>query len=207
MKDGAKCVRCGKDGELVFAQRSVPPPHGRKYYLDGDVVSRGACYHRRCIPPQLFHQFAGSLPVGQSLDSVSSPSNGHGAVGRLSRKRRGRRRPAARQRAIRAKLRQLAESKAREVRLDERTHALTIGDTLANGGRPGLCHCKARYRSEDRSPSYSFLTEYGYCRYCGKWDPAVFLAACGEEATHREIDRLEEWKRDSMRGLIATLVR
>lgn len=64
-----------------------------------------------------------------------------------------------------------------------------------------LCHCWTVQLPEQRR--YTFLNEYGYCGYCGGFDPPVFLKLMGAPALLAEIDKLAIDDRERMRGLVA----
>lgn len=190
------CRRCGKliTGQGYRIDKPVPPSRGGQYYLDGDVSVMITFYHSACLPPNLFHQIAGSLPVGQS-PAGSSLSNEHALGGGLSRRRK---RPARRVRYKRTAARHTAEDNARERRQSARTEAMTITETLERGGTPKLCCCLP-----SSIVSYSFLTSHGYCRYCGGWNHRVFRDACGDDAVATAISELELYKRLKMQELVS----
>lgn len=192
------CRRCRKviSEDAVQVTRPLPPPDGRTYYLDGDCIASACVYHRKCLPPDLFHKFAGSLPAGQSPADTSLREE-HVIGGGLSLPKH-RKRPARRIRYKRTEARRQKESAERELRQHESTLALTIQDVLQRGGKPGLCHCRV-FSSSD---GY-FITSNGYCRYCGCWTPEVFLAACGPERMRDTIGELDLHYRTEMLKIIA----
>lgn len=189
------CRRCKREvvTDGVQVDRHIPPPDGRTYYLDGDTLGTSAIYHLRCLPPNLFHKFAGSLPVGQS-PAGASLRNEHVAGGGLSHRKR-RKRLARRVRYKRTEQRRANEQAQREAAQHQRTISLTIHDALNGGGKPRLCHCRVFNKD-----GY-FVTEHGYCRYCGSWTPEVFRAACGEDALQAAISELDLHYRTEMQKL------
>lgn len=186
------CRRCRnvvtEDG--VRVRHHVPPPDGRSYYLDGDTLATEAIYHRRCLPPNVFHKFAGSLPVGHS-PADTSLGNEHAIGGGLFPKKR-RKRPARRIRYNRTKARRQAEAAARDERQREAAKAAKIQDTLERGGKPALCHCRTF------STNSYFITPHGRCGYCGGWTPEVFRTACGDDALRDAISELAIHDRTKM---------
>lgn len=188
----------------------VPPPDNRSYYLDGDCIGVTSLYHPKCLPPNLFHQFAGSLPAGQS-PAATSLGNEHGVSGGLSPYKR--KRLSRRVRYKRTAQRRAAESAAREERQREKTQRLTAHDTLKRGGTLGLCSCPTtelamrdiaeKYGQTHTPSSFSFVTENGYCGYCGKWNWKVFREACGEAALESAIAELDLYHREQMHRVIA----
>lgn len=71
------CHRCRKqimDGESGYHHAKYRKPDGyhadgKGYWIlrDGVELARVTMYHKRCLPPVLFHRVAGSLPASQAL--------------------------------------------------------------------------------------------------------------------------------------------
>ena len=114
------CHRCRKkirDGSPALVVTTQYPPPSGTVYRHGDHLMRSVIYHRRCLPPSLFHKFgldhAGSRPVGQSPATASLPPSPvfdpsvteHVRRGGLSRKKR--KRPARRVRYKRTRERRI----------------------------------------------------------------------------------------------------
>lgn len=185
------CRRCGKEvtEDVIYVRHLIAPPDGRKHYFSGETMMRDSVYHRRCLPSNLFHRLAGSLPVGQSPAGASLRKE-HAVGGGLSFKKR--KRPSRRTRYKRTAVRRKLEADARDERRDEAITSRTIQDLLKSGGKPRLCHCRTF------SDSTSLLTTHGYCRYCGGWTPEIFRAACGEESLQQAISELDIHRRTKM---------
>lgn len=66
-----------------------------------------------------------------------------------------------------------------------------------NPPRMSLCHCQT-FSSDNW-----FVTEHGYCGYCGGWRPNVFRKHMGELALQSEIDKLAVHHREKMRLIVA----
>lgn len=193
------CRRCNQPiaQDAVQDRRNIPPSDGRTYYLDGDSLGSVCVYHPKCLPPNLFHRFAGSLPAGQSPADTSLRKE-HVVGGGLSSKKK-RKRPARRIRYKLTEARRSRESAEREQRQNQATMALTIQDVLQRGGKPRLCHCRVFSNSDGY-----FITPNGYCRYCGGWTPEVFRLACGEQSLHEAIEELDIHRRTKMLTLTNT---
>lgn len=74
--DSMKCARCRKDidSESYLYTKRRPTPF---ILTDGAEVMRLSRYHKKCLPPVLFHRFAGSLPASQpaSAESLSTSTS------------------------------------------------------------------------------------------------------------------------------------
>lgn len=63
------------------------------------------------------------------------------------------------------------------------------------GPRPKLCHCRTF------SSDTWFVSQHGYCGYCGGWTPETLREARGESVLVDEIDKLAIHDRVKMRAL------
>lgn len=73
----------------------------------------------------------------------------------------------------------------------ERTERLTIDDF----SRAGLCSCQ----TFSDKPMW---TSNGYCRYCGRWSPAVLEARFGKDYVEEQIAELSKPHREAMCGIL-----
>lgn len=64
--------------------------------------------------------------------------------------------------------------------------------------RMNLCSCQTFYASPH------FITEHGYCSYCGGFTPEVFREQLGEAALQTAIDKLEIHRRLKMREIVGS---
>lgn len=102
------------------------------------------------------------------------------------------------ERAEQAARKRRVEREHRQLEREQGELALrtTIVDVLGRGGKPSLCHCDTFSISKD------WLTDNGYCRYCGGFTPEVFRLHCGEDALFDAIDLLAHHDRLKMREIV-----
>ena len=74
--------------------------------------------------------------------------------------------------------------------------ATKIADVQERGGKPQLCHCEVFTKSP------RFISENGYCSFCGGFTPEVLRQHCGEDALFEAIDLLAHHDRVKMRELV-----